>query len=131
MASGFGLGLLGGPLPSCTNLTLLNGPDLSEPSCFKAQDAGLEKGLRQGLPSRSVMTRDSISPISSSPNAGQEGNALQIGEEDELSEVAVQEDGRDHMNRYGDNPYVQATPIPSPFLAAPCFQGFFQAQGVH
>ena len=52
------------------------------------------------------MTTDCISPIFSSPNAGQEGNALHNGEEDELSEVAVQEDGRDHMNRYGDNPYV-------------------------
>ena len=52
------------------------------------------------------MTSNSIRPISSSPNAGQEGNALHIGEEDELSEVAVQEDGRVHKNRYGDNPYV-------------------------
>ena len=67
------------------------------------------------------MTTDSISPIYSSPNVGQEGNALHIGEEDELSEVAVQEDDCDHMNRYGDNPYVQSTLFPSPFLAALCF----------
>ena len=52
------------------------------------------------------MTSNSIRPISSSPNAGQEGNALHIGEEDELSEVAVQEDDRVHKNRDGDSPYV-------------------------
>ena len=52
------------------------------------------------------MTSDCKSPISSSLNAGQEGNALHNGEEDELREDLVQEDGCDHMNRYGDNLYV-------------------------
>ena len=71
------------------------------------------------------MTTDNISPIYSSPNTGQEGNALHIGEEDELSEVAVQEDGRDHMNRYGDNPYVQSTPIPFSVFGRPLLSGGF------
>ena len=75
------------------------------------------------------MTRDSISPISISPNAGQEGNALHIGEEDELSDVAVQEDGRDHMNRYGDNPYVQATPIPFSVFSRPLLSRGFSGPG--
>ena len=35
------------------------------------------------------MSSDSIRSLTSSPNAGQEGNALHIGEEDELSEFAV------------------------------------------
>ena len=81
--------------PVSTNRPLLHGSDLSAPSCFKAQDSGLEVGLRQGLPSRSVMTSYCKSPISSSLNAGHEGNALHNGEEDELREVPVQEDCRD------------------------------------
>ena len=42
--------------PISTNRPLLHCPDLSAPSCFKAQDSGLGVELRQGLPSRSVMT---------------------------------------------------------------------------
>ena len=44
------------------------------------------------------MTQTAKGPISSSLNAGQEGNALHNGEEDELREDLVQEDGHDHMN---------------------------------
>ena len=117
--------------PVSTNRPLLHGPDLFAPSCFKAQDSGLEVGLRQGLPSRFVMTSDCKSPISSSLNAGHEGNALHNGEEDELREVLVQEDSRDHMNRYDDNRYVQSTPIPFSVFGCPCFQGVFQARGVY
>ena len=127
--SGLGLDYRVALCPVSTNRPLLNGSNLSEPSCFKAQDVGLEKGLRQGLPSWSVITRDRISPISSSPNTGYKGNVLHIGEEDELSDVAVQEDGRDHMNRYGDNPYVQATPIPFSVFGRPLLSGGFSGPG--
>ena len=123
--SGLGLDYRVALSPVSTNRPLLHGSDLYDPICLKAQDPGLEKGLRLGLPSTFVMTTDCISPISSSPNAGQEGNAFHNGKEDELKEVAVQEDGRDHMNRYGDNPYVQSTPIPFSFFGCPLLSGGF------
>ena len=112
-----------------TNRPLLHGLNPFVPSCFKAQDSGLGVGLRQGLLSRSVMPSDCKSPISSSLNVGQKGKALHTREEDELREDLVQEDGCDHMNRYGDNLHVQSTPTPFSVFGRPLLPGGFSGPG--
>ena len=68
-------------------------------------------------------------PISSSLNARQEGKALHTGEEDKLREDLVQEDGRDHMNRYGDNLYIQSTPTPFSVFGRTLLPGGFSGPG--
>ena len=126
---GLGLDYRAALCPDSTNRPLINGLVLYEPTCFKTQDAVLENGSRQGLLSRSVETSDSLGPMANSPNAGQEGIALHYGEEDELSEVVVQEDGHNLKNRYGDNPYAQSTPIPFSIFCRPLLLGGFSGQG--
>ena len=126
---GVGLDYQAALCPDSTNRALLNWLILYEPTCFKAQDADLETGLRQGLLSRPVETSDSLGPIPSSPDAGQEGIALHHGEEDELSEVAVQEEGYNLKNRYDDNLYAQSTPIPFSVFGRPLLSGGFSGQG--
>ena len=126
---GLGLDYRVGLSPVSTNRPPLHGPDPSVPSCFKAQDMGMGVGLRQGLLSRSVLPSDCKSPISNTLNAGQEGIDLHTGEEDELREDLVQEDGRDHMNRYGDNLYIQSTPTPFSIFGRPLLLGGFSGPG--
>ena len=128
---GLGLDYRAALCPDSINWALLNGLILYEPTCFKAQEAVLETGLKQGLLSRPVETSDSLGPISSSPDAGQEGIALHHGEEDELREVAIQEEGHNLKNRYDAISMLSLPLFPSPFLAAPCFKGVFQARGIH
>ena len=111
--------------PDSTKRPPLHGPGPYVPSCFKAHDTGMGVGLRQGLLSRFVLPSDCKSPISSTLNAGQEGKAIHTGEEDELREDPVQEDGHDYMNRYGDNLYVQSTPTPFSVFGCPLLPGGF------
>ena len=85
--------------------------------------------LRQSLLSRFVIPSDCKNPISSSLNVGQKGKALHTGEEDELREDLVQEDGCDHMNRYGDNLYVQFTPSPFSVFGRPLLPRGFSGSG--
>ena len=92
--------------PVSTNRLPLHGPSPYVPSCFKAQDTGMGVGLRQDLLSRSILPSDCKRLISSTLNSGWEGKAIHTGEEDELREDLVQEDGRDYLNKYGDNLYV-------------------------
>ena len=115
--------------PDYTKRARLNGLIIYEPTCFKAQDEVLKTGLSQGLLSRPVETSDSLEPISSSSDAGQEGITSHHGEEDELSEVAVQEEGHNLKNRYDDNLYDQSTPIPFSVFCRSLLSGGFSGLG--
>ena len=75
------------------------------------------------------MASDCKSPISSTLNVRQEGKALHTGEEDELREDLVQEDGRDYMNRSGDNLYVQFTPTLFSVFGHPLLPRGFSSPG--
>ena len=89
----------------------------------------MKTGLSQDLLSRPVETSDSLEPISSSSEAGQEGNASFHGEEDELREVAVQEEGHNLKNKYDDNLFDQSTLIPFSVFGRPLLSGGFSGLG--
>ena len=109
---------------------LLNGTSLYEPTCSKAKAAVSEPGLCQDLISKSGVNSDRSGPIFSSLEEGQEENALNHGEGDDLREVAVQEDGYTPMYRYDDNRYVQYSPIPMSVFGRPLLPRGFSGQGV-
>ena len=89
----------------------------------------MKTGLSQDLFPRPIETTDSFEPISSSPEAGQEGNAIPHGEEEELSEVAIQVEGHNLKNRYDVNLFDQSTPIPFSVFGRPLLSGGFSGLG--
>ena len=92
--------------PDSIKRASLNGFTHHEPTCFKVQAETLKTGLSQDLFSRPVETSERLEPISSSSEAGQEGNASTHGEEDELSEDVVQSEGHNLKKRYDDNIFL-------------------------
>ena len=89
----------------------------------------MKTGLSQDLFSRPVETSERLEPISSSSEAGQEGNASPLGEEDEYSEVAAQAEGHNLKKRYDDNLFAQSTPIPFSVFGRPLLLGGFSGRG--
>ena len=83
---------------------LLNGLHFHEPICSKPKDTVLEPGLCNNLLSKSLMKSASLAISFGSPEEGQKGNAINLGEGAELREVAVQEDGYNPMNSHGLGP---------------------------
>ena len=71
-----------------------------------------------------------LGPTFCSLEEGQEGNAIYLGEGDELREAAVQEDGYIPMIRYDDNRYAQYSPISISVFGRPLLSGGFFGQGV-
>ena len=108
---------------------LLNGMSLYEPSCSKVKVAVLEPGLCQDLLSKSVAKSVCFGSTFLS-SEGQEGNAINLGEGDEIGEVAVQKDGYIPMNRYDENRYTQYSPISISVFGRPLLSGGFSGQGV-
>ena len=82
---------------------LLNGLSIYEPTSPKVKVAVAESGLCQELLSKPVERPACLGPIFCSSEEGQDGNAINLGEGDELRGAAVQEDGYIPMNRYDDN----------------------------
>ena len=107
----------------------LNGLTLHEPTCFKAQAEILKTGLSQDLFSTSAETPERLEPISCSSEAGQEGNASSLGEDDEPSEVAAQAEGYNLKKRYDDNLIIQSTSIPFSVFGRPLLSGGFSGRG--
>ena len=109
---------------------LFNGMSLYKPSCSKVKAAVLEPGLCQDLLSKSVAKLVCFGSTFLSSEEGQKGNAINLGEGDEIGEIAVQDDGYSSMNKYDDNRYSQHSPISISVFGRPLLSGGFSGQRV-
>ena len=108
---------------------LFNGMSLYEPSCSKDKAAVLDSGLCQDLLSKPIAKSVCFGPTFLS-SEGQKGNAINLGEGDEIREIAVQEDEYSPLNRYDENRYSQHSPISISVFGRPLLSGGFSGQGV-
>ena len=108
---------------------LFNGMSLYKPSCSKDKAAVLDPGLCQDLLSNPVAKSVCFGPTFLSSER-QKGNSINLGEGDEIGEIAVQEDGYSPLNRYDENQYSQHSPISISVFGRPLLSGGFSSQRV-